>query len=96
MHTACAARVQAYGDYETLCPRQTFTQAALQKSFPGSTEEPWTLIERWGPTASGLEGFNVVIPGEKRERNRRRTVLHPPASKKPSRRLTCVKLCRDG
>jgi len=44
--------------------QQTFNQAALMKSFPDSTEAPWTLIERFGPTLSGAEGFNVIIPGE--------------------------------
>lgn len=53
----------AYGDYATDCPQQTFTNAALQKSYPGSTEQPWTLLQQWGPTASGLEGFMVTIPG---------------------------------
>jgi len=52
----------AYGDYATLCPQQTFTQAALRKSYPDSTEEPWTLLEEWGPTPSGYEGFSVTIP----------------------------------
>lgn len=51
-----------YGDYATLCPQQTFTQAGLLKSFPDSTAEPWTVVETWGPTASGLEGITVVIP----------------------------------
>ncbi|ORY81234.1 hypothetical protein BCR35DRAFT_304084 [Leucosporidium creatinivorum] len=51
-----------YGDYATLCPQQTFTQAGLLKSFPDSTAEPWTVVEEWGPTASGLEGITVVIP----------------------------------
>ncbi|KAK4701719.1 hypothetical protein P7C70_g4504, partial [Phenoliferia sp. Uapishka_3] len=51
----------AYGDYDTLC-QETFTQETLLASFPDSTEEPWTLLSEWGPTASGLEGFNVMIP----------------------------------
>lgn len=56
-------RLCSDGDYETLCPQQTFTYAALQKSFPGSTEQPWTLLQQFGPTASGLEGFIATIPG---------------------------------
>lgn len=52
---------QAYGDYNTLCPL-VFTQAALLQSFPDSTLEPWTMIEEWGPTESGLSGFAVQIP----------------------------------
>jgi hypothetical protein len=58
-----SAPSQIYGDYATLCPQQTFTQAGLLKSFPDSTAEPWTVVEEWGPTASGLEGITVVIPG---------------------------------
>lgn len=52
----------AYGDWETLCPL-TFTQASLLKSYPNSVEAPWTVLSSWGPTASGLQGFNVMIPG---------------------------------
>lgn len=52
----------AYGDYATLCPAQTFTQASLLKSFPQSTEAPWTILQQWGPTVSGLKGFIVQIP----------------------------------
>lgn len=51
----------AYGDYDSLC-RQTFTTQSLHKSFPNSNAAPWTLIEEWGPTASGLQGFTVIIP----------------------------------
>jgi hypothetical protein len=51
----------AYGDYTTLCP-QFFTQQSLLKSYPNSVELPWTLLSNWGPTASGLTGFNVMIP----------------------------------
>ncbi|GAA5907254.1 uncharacterized protein JCM6883_006195 [Sporobolomyces salmoneus] len=49
-------------DPTTICTQQTFTQAALLKSFPESTEAPWTLIQQFGPTASGASGFNVIIP----------------------------------
>ncbi|GAA5930356.1 uncharacterized protein JCM15063_004783 [Sporobolomyces koalae] len=49
-------------DPTTICAQQTFTQAALLKSFPDSTEAPWTLIQQFGPTASGASGFNVIIP----------------------------------
>ena len=24
--------------------------------------DPWTVLETWGPTASGAEGFTVVVP----------------------------------
>ncbi|KAI5477799.1 protein of lipase, class 3 family [Pseudohyphozyma bogoriensis] len=51
----------AYGDYATLCP-QTFTAASLAASFPDSTEEPWTVLLEWGPTASGFSGFAAQIP----------------------------------
>lgn len=53
----------AYGDYATECPN-TFTEATLLASFPDSTAEPWTVLSEWGPTASGLEGFNVYVPGK--------------------------------
>ncbi|GAA5969063.1 hypothetical protein JCM21900_005772 [Sporobolomyces salmonicolor] len=49
-------------DPTTICQAQTFTEASLLQSFPNSTEEPWTLIQTWGPTASGLQGYNVIIP----------------------------------
>ncbi|GAA6059899.1 hypothetical protein JCM10212_005282 [Sporobolomyces blumeae] len=49
-------------DPTTICTQQTFTQEMLLKSFPDSTEQPWTLIQQFGPTASGASGFNVVIP----------------------------------
>ncbi|GAA5976029.1 hypothetical protein JCM5350_000290 [Sporobolomyces pararoseus] len=49
-------------DPTTICTQQTFTQDALLKSFPQSTEAPWTLIQQFGPTASGASGFNVIIP----------------------------------
>ncbi|KAK9900817.1 alpha/beta-hydrolase [Cystobasidium minutum MCA 4210] len=52
----------AYGDYETLCPQTTFTENALHKSFPNSNADPWTLVEKFGPTASGFEGFTAIIP----------------------------------
>lgn len=58
-NSPCVA--QSYGDYETLCPK-VFTEASLLASFPNSTMEPWTVLEKWGPTASGLSGFSVQIP----------------------------------
>ena len=52
----------AYGDYNTECPKQTFNEAKLQKSFPGSSEAPWTFLGTFGPTQSGLQGWSVIIP----------------------------------
>jgi len=49
-------------NYDTLCPQQTFTQAGLGQSFPQSTSQPWEVIERFGPTEHGAEGFTVIIP----------------------------------
>ena len=49
-------------DYLTECPAQTFTQAQLLKSFPDSTEAPWTLLQEFGPTVSGLKGAAITIP----------------------------------
>ncbi|CAD6579276.1 MAG: hypothetical protein CYPHOPRED_000844 [Cyphobasidiales sp. Tagirdzhanova-0007] len=54
--------MSAYGAYDTLCPAQTFSEASMLKNFPNSTLVPWTVLERWGPTASGAEGFSVVVP----------------------------------
>lgn len=34
-----------YGDWETLCPQQTFTQEGLLANFPNSTAEPWTVLD---------------------------------------------------
>ncbi|GAA5880062.1 hypothetical protein JCM8547_001488 [Rhodosporidiobolus lusitaniae] len=48
-------------DPSTVCA-QTFSQSALEASFPESTEAPWTYVQGFGPTASGAEGFVVVIP----------------------------------
>ncbi|KAM0754082.1 alpha/beta-hydrolase [Meredithblackwellia eburnea MCA 4105] len=50
----------SYGDFATTCP-QTFTQASLLQSYPSSTEAPFTILSQWGPTASGISGFNVQI-----------------------------------
>lgn len=35
----------AYGDWQTLCPTQTFTQEGLLANFPNSTEQPWTVLD---------------------------------------------------
>ncbi|KAL8293065.1 hypothetical protein RQP46_000759 [Phenoliferia psychrophenolica] len=53
--------MSAYGNYEVECPL-VFTEASLLDSFPDSSEEPWTILSQWGPTASGLEGYNVMVP----------------------------------
>lgn len=37
--------MSAYGDWNTLCPQQTFTREGLLANFPNSTEETWTVIE---------------------------------------------------
>ncbi|KAJ8291838.1 hypothetical protein OF846_005078 [Rhodotorula toruloides] len=52
----------AYSNDPTTVCAQTFDQAALTSSFPNSTEAPWTLIQQFGPTAMGTQGFSVVIP----------------------------------
>ncbi|BGP35342.1 hypothetical protein JCM10296v2_007178 [Rhodotorula toruloides] len=52
----------AYSNDPTTVCAQTFDQAALASSFPNSTEAPWTLIQQFGPTAMGTQGFSVVIP----------------------------------
>ncbi|GAA5877503.1 hypothetical protein JCM3774_005891 [Rhodotorula dairenensis] len=52
----------AYADDPTPVCAQTFDDAALQSSFPGSTEAPWQLIQQFGPTPSGGQGFSAVIP----------------------------------
>lgn len=52
----------AYGDYEELCPEQTFTEEAKLRNFPDSTRAPWTVVSTFGPTASGCEGFTAIIP----------------------------------
>ncbi|KAL7008779.1 hypothetical protein EMMF5_001525 [Cystobasidiomycetes sp. EMM_F5] len=54
--------MSAYGDYNYWCPNQTFTEASKRKNFPNSPRAPWTLVETWGPTASGAEGFSAVVP----------------------------------
>jgi hypothetical protein len=52
----------AYGDYNDLCPMQTFTEAEMRKNFPNSRRAPWTLISEFGPTPSGCEGFTAIVP----------------------------------
>ncbi|GAA5903442.1 hypothetical protein JCM8208_001921 [Rhodotorula glutinis] len=52
----------AYNSDPTTACAQTFDQAALESSFPGSTAAPWTYVQGFGPTASGGEGFVAVIP----------------------------------
>ncbi|KAM0748080.1 alpha/beta-hydrolase [Meredithblackwellia eburnea MCA 4105] len=39
----------SYGDYNTTCP-QSFTQATLQRQYPGNTNAPFTVVGTWGPT----------------------------------------------
>ncbi|KAL8292659.1 hypothetical protein RQP46_001271 [Phenoliferia psychrophenolica] len=51
----------AYGDYNETCTAETFTPANLESTYPGSTEEPWTILETFGPTESGCEGFVASI-----------------------------------
>lgn len=37
--------MSTYGDWQTLCPEQTFTQAGLEKNFPDSPYDPWTVLD---------------------------------------------------
>jgi hypothetical protein len=46
--------------YNTLCP-QVFTRESMLANFPGSTFVPWEVIETFGPTPSGAEGYVVMI-----------------------------------
>ena len=52
----------AYGNYNTLCPQQTFTEAEMRKNFPQSTRQPWTMVGSFGPTPHGAEGFMAIVP----------------------------------
>lgn len=52
----------AYGDYNTLCPIQTFTEEAKLRNFPESDREPWVVVNTFGPTASGANGFTAIVP----------------------------------
>ena len=71
----------SFGDYNTLCPNQTFTEEESQfehceiyastiaydsfllvrSNFPESDLPPWELIEEFGPTPSGGQGFAAVV-----------------------------------
>lgn len=51
-----------YGDYNTLCPNNTFTEAAKLKNFPNSTRPAWDVLGTFGPTPSGCEGFYAIVP----------------------------------
>lgn len=51
-----------YGDYNTLCPNETFTQASMIANFPNSTRPPWDVISTFGPTPSGARGFTTIVP----------------------------------
>ncbi|KAM0790325.1 hypothetical protein ACM66B_003210 [Microbotryomycetes sp. NB124-2] len=52
----------AYGDYDTLCPQQTFTAAEMALKAPDSTSAPWQVINTWTTSPTGLQGFSAVIP----------------------------------
>jgi len=52
----------AYGDYNTLCPIQTFDEENLRKNFPNSDREPWVVVNTFGPTQSGAQGFTAIVP----------------------------------
>lgn len=52
----------AYGDFNTTCPNQTFTEASMLLNFPNSKFPPWTVVNTFGPTASGAAGFTAVVP----------------------------------
>jgi len=52
----------AYGDYETLCPNQTFTEEAKLRNFPESNRSAWEVYGTFGPTAHGAKGFMAIIP----------------------------------
>jgi hypothetical protein len=34
----------------------------MRQNFPDIDLAPWTILERFGPTPSGAEGFTVTIP----------------------------------
>lgn len=48
------------GQYNQTC-QQVFTRAAMLRNFPSSTLPPWEVLETFGPTPSGAEGFTVMI-----------------------------------
>ncbi|KAK4046911.1 hypothetical protein OIO90_006393 [Microbotryomycetes sp. JL221] len=52
----------AYGDYDTLCPQQTFTEAEKQLKAPDSPSAAWQVINTWQTYPTGLQGFSAVIP----------------------------------
>ena len=45
-----------------LCPIQTFTEEAKLRNFPESDREPWVVVNTFGPTASGANGFTAIVP----------------------------------
>lgn len=51
-----------YGDYNTLCPAQTFDEQTLLKNFPNSDRQPWVVVNTFGPTASGAQGYTAIVP----------------------------------
>ncbi|KAL8290625.1 hypothetical protein RQP46_002883 [Phenoliferia psychrophenolica] len=50
------------GAYNETCTNQTFTQESELRNFPDSTRPPWQVINTFGPTPSGCEGFTVIVP----------------------------------
>lgn len=54
----------AYGDYDTVCPEQTFTPEEKAAKAPDSPSAPWQVINTWKTEPMGIEGFSAVIPGE--------------------------------
>ncbi|KAM0751102.1 alpha/beta-hydrolase [Meredithblackwellia eburnea MCA 4105] len=52
----------SYGDYNTTCP-QSFTEATLQRQYPGNTNPPFTVLGTWGPTPKfRSKGYMVKVP----------------------------------
>ncbi|KAH8918714.1 hypothetical protein BT69DRAFT_1353710 [Atractiella rhizophila] len=52
----------SYGNYNTKCPNETFTEEAMLKNFPDSTRAPWEVVSTFGPTPSGCKGFTAIVP----------------------------------
>lgn len=50
-----------YTQYAGNCP-EIFTEEHMRNNFPNTDLAPWDIIESFGPTPSGAQGYTVQIP----------------------------------
>lgn len=68
-------RSSPFVQYAGLCP-QVFTEATMRENFPNTDLAAWDIIESFGPTPSGAQGFTVQIPEMDKVRIRAFTYMY--------------------